>query len=58
VRPGDELTLRITVTEARRSQSKPDRGLVRTENEVVNQRGEPVMTLKAMVLMRCRSPGG
>jgi acyl dehydratase len=56
VRPGDELSLRITVTEARRSRSKPDRGLVRTENEVVNQRGEPVMTLKAMVLMRCRNP--
>jgi acyl dehydratase len=57
VRPGDALTLRITVTEARRSRSKPDRGLVRTENEFVNQRGEAVMTLKAMVLMRCRSPG-
>lgn len=56
VRPGDELSLRITVTEARRSRSKPDRGLVRTDNEFVNQRGEPVMTLKAMVLMRCRKP--
>ncbi|MDO9071718.1 MAG: MaoC family dehydratase [Rubrivivax sp.] len=57
VRPGDRLSLRITVTEARRSRSKPDRGLVQTSNEVTNQRGEPVMTVKTMVLMRCRSAG-
>jgi acyl dehydratase len=46
------------VTEARRSQSKPDRGLVRSTNEVLNQRGETVMTVKAMTLMRCRGAGG
>lgn len=57
VRPGDQLSLRITVTEARRSRSKPDRGMVQTFNEVTNQRGEPVMTVKTMVLMRCRHPG-
>lgn len=54
VRPGDRLSLRITVTEARRSRTKPDRGLVHTFNEVMNQRGEAVMTVKAMTLMRCR----
>ena len=57
VRPGDALSLRITVTEARRSRSKPDRGLVQTSNEVFNQHGEPVMTVKTMVLMRCRNSG-
>ena len=57
VRPGDALSLRITVIEVRRSRTKPDRGLVRTSNEVFNQRGEPVMTVKTMVLMRCRSTG-
>ncbi len=57
VRPGDSLSLRVTITEARRSRSKPDRGLVRTCNEVMNQRGEPVMTVKTMVLMRCRGEG-
>jgi acyl dehydratase len=57
VRPGDALSLRITVTEARRSSTKPDRGLVRTSNEVFNQHGVPVMTVKTMVLMRCRSTG-
>jgi len=57
VRPGDRLSLRVTITEARPSRSKPDRGLVQTFNEVSNQRGEPVMTVKTMVLMRCRSAG-
>lgn len=55
VRPGDQLSLRITVTEARLSRSKPDRGLVQTFIEFVNQRGEAVMTVKAMTLMRCRA---
>lgn len=54
VRPGDRLTLKITVTDAQRSRSKPDRGLVRADNEVRNQHGEPVMTVKTMVLMRAR----
>jgi len=56
VRPGDRLSLRITVTEARRSRSKPDRGMVQTFNEVVNQRGEAVMTVRTMTFMRCRTP--
>jgi acyl dehydratase len=56
VRPRDRLSLRITVTEARLSRSKPDRGLVQTFNEVINQDGAPVMTVKAMTLMRCRTP--
>jgi acyl dehydratase len=43
------------VTEARPSRSKPDRGLVRSHIEVLNQRDEPVMTLQAMTLMRCRA---
>jgi acyl dehydratase len=55
VRPGDQLSLRITVTDARRSRTKPDRGLVQTFNEVINQNGAPVMTVKAMTLIRCRT---
>jgi acyl dehydratase len=54
VRPGDVLSVRATVLEAIRSRSKPDRGLVRTRVEMLNQHGEVVMTLKAMNLMRCR----
>ena len=57
VRPGDTLTVRVTVTEAIPSRSKPDRGLVRTFVEAMNQRGETVLTMKAMNLMRRREPG-
>lgn len=55
VRPGDRLSIRVTVTEARRSRSKPDRGMVRTRIEVLDQRGEIVATMQAMNLLRCRS---
>lgn len=37
VRPGDTLWARATVVEARRSESKPDRGIVRTRCELHNQ---------------------
>ena len=40
---------------AKRSASKPDRGVVWTSNEVIEQRGEVVMTCKAMGMYRCRS---
>jgi len=55
VRPGDALSLRITVLEANRSRSKPDRGMVRSLIEVLNQRRELVMTVRAMTLIRCRT---
>lgn len=55
VRPGDTLSLRVTVTEAVRSQSKPDQGTVRTFVEVLNQHQETVMTMKGAGMIRCRS---
>jgi acyl dehydratase len=54
VRPGDTLRVRVTVVDARRSRSKPDRGLVRTHIETLNHHDEVVMTLTAMNLLRCR----
>jgi acyl dehydratase len=54
VRPGDVLSVRVTVMETRRSRSKPDRGLVRSFAEVINQDAEVVMTLKGMNIFRCR----
>jgi acyl dehydratase len=51
VRPGDVLSLRVTIREAVPSRSKPDRGLVRSVIEVLNQTDEVVMTLVAMVLV-------
>lgn len=54
VRPGDSLSIRTTIRAARLSRSKPDRGLVHTDIEVLNQRGEVVLTLTAMNLLRRR----
>jgi acyl dehydratase len=55
VRPGDVLNVRLSVIEATRSRSKPDRGVVRTLCEVLNQNREVVMSLKAMNIFACRS---
>jgi len=56
VRPSDTLSLQVTVTEARRSRSKPDRGLIRTFMEVLNQDNEVVMTMRPMNFVRVRTP--
>jgi acyl dehydratase len=56
VRPGDVLSVRVTVLEATTSRSKPDRGLVRTFVEALNQRGEVVLSMKAMNFIRRRTP--
>jgi acyl dehydratase len=56
VRPGDRLRLRVTVLEATRSRSRPDRGMLRSFIEVLNQKDEIVMSVKPMNLLRCRSP--
>ena len=48
VRPGDVLRVRITILDARVSQSKPDRGLVRSAIEVLNQDDATVMTMKTL----------
>jgi acyl dehydratase len=54
VRPGDTLALRVTILEANRSRSKPDRGVIRSSIEVLNQHGDVVMSLLALNLVRCR----
>jgi acyl dehydratase len=54
VRPGDTLRVRVTVEETRASRSKPDRGIVRSFTEVLNQRDEVVLTLRAINLVRRR----
>jgi acyl dehydratase len=59
VRPGDVLRVRITVEEASPSRSKPDRGLVRSYIEALNQRDEVVLSMRAMnlILRRERRSG-
>ena len=55
VRPGDRLRVRLTIIETKRSQSKPDRGIVRVQQEMINQHGETVMSLRGMSLSKCRT---
>ncbi|GAB3042699.1 MaoC family dehydratase [Parafrigoribacterium mesophilum] len=59
VRPGDTLRVRFTILDSRPSQSKPDRGLVRTNTEVLNQSDEVVMSMTALNMIRRRgaAPG-
>ena len=57
VRPGDVLSLRVTILDARRSRSKPDQGIIHSFVEVLNQREEVVMSLKPISLIRCRDAG-
>ena len=54
VRPGDELSVRLTVVETRRSQSKQNRGIVRSFVEVINQNEEVVMSWKGVNIVLCR----
>jgi acyl dehydratase len=52
--PGDDLSIRVTVLEARRSESKPDRGIIRSFVEVLNQNREVVMSVKMVNFVRSR----
>ena len=63
VRPGDTLRARFTVVEAIPSRSKPDRGVVKTFTEILNQHGEVVMTMRGLGMFGRRpaaatGPGG
>jgi acyl dehydratase len=54
VRPGDTLHVVAKVVAARRSASKPDRGIVRIAYTTLNQDDEPVMTLVGNQLVAVR----
>lgn len=54
VRPGDELRLRTETVEARLSRSKPDRGLVVTYVELLNQDDQVVLSQRVMNLVAVR----
>jgi acyl dehydratase len=51
VRPGDTLSLRVTVVEATPSKSRADRGTLRFKSEVLNQKDETVMTVIGTLLI-------
>lgn len=56
VRPGDTLHTVCTVTEAKPSNSRNDRGRIRMSYEIHNQDGEAVMTFTAAQILKRRSP--
>ena len=57
VGPGDQLTLRITVQKVKPSRSKPDRGVLFSFCEMLNQTSEVVATMMALNLIRYRDRG-
>ncbi|BBK42326.1 hypothetical protein STVA_23460 [Allostella vacuolata] len=56
VRPDDTLTARMEIASVRASESKPDRGVVNSVIQVTNQKGETVLTWKAIGMYRRRPP--
>jgi acyl dehydratase len=54
VRPGDTLRVRVTIEDARVSRSRPDRGVIRPFSELLNQRGEVVLTMRPINMVRRR----
>ena len=51
VYPGDRITVHGKVIEATPSRSKPNIGVIRSENTVTNQDGVPVMRFTSIVMM-------
>ena len=51
---GDTIHVEVEVVEARVSRTRPDRGLVRTRNEVVKQDGTKVLTYTPLRMVKCR----
>ena len=56
VRAGDRLRVRIITIEVKRSQSKPDRGIIQVQQEMINQHGDTVMSLRGTSFLKCRTP--
>jgi acyl dehydratase len=57
VRPGDVLTVESEVREKVEGR-RPDRGIVKIESRISNQRGEVVMSLVSLVIYLRRPPAG
>ena len=55
VRPGEQLWIRTTILETRRSRSKPDRGLVHTRGEMYTTDERLVLSLVALNFLKARA---
>ena len=58
VRPGDRLRSRLEIVGSRRSTSRPDRGVMHFDEQMLNQNDEIVATMRAMGMYRCRPAEG
>jgi acyl dehydratase len=54
VRPGEVMTVRATILDARRSRSRRDRGLIHGHVEVLSPAGEPALSMKPKNFIPCR----
>ena len=54
--PGDVLHLQHQIVESRPMRSRPDVGLVRTNWDMRNQKGEPVLHMEGWGMFRRRQP--
>ncbi|WP_440991820.1 MaoC/PaaZ C-terminal domain-containing protein [Haloarchaeobius baliensis] len=57
VRPGEELTVELTVADARRSESDPSRGIYRLVVTALDDEGERVISYADSGLIRTRGTG-
>jgi len=48
VRPGDTLNMSMRIIETIASRSKPDRGVLKSEYQAINQHGELVLSMKTL----------
>ncbi|TCT13162.1 acyl dehydratase [Tepidamorphus gemmatus] len=55
VHPDDTLTSRLQIAAVTPSRSKPDRGVVTTRHETLNQRGETVLTFACLHMLYTRA---
>lgn len=54
VRPGDRLRSRVEIVGARRSESRPDRGVLQSDQRLFNQHDQAVLSIRGMGMYRCR----
>jgi len=56
VRPGDRLSFHSECLKKRESRSKSDRGVIVFHDQVLNQHGQPVATMKSTIMIARRPP--
>lgn len=54
VRAGDRLTGRRETLDLRRSEKRPDVGIVKSRHQIFDRQGEAVLTMTASAFFRCR----